>query len=542
MASRDTHLIQAVAEHLEPYHGEDTRLGILLSYSVGRILLNVGRKGDDWKSLASDTELRHISDWIKAAIVNDADWLSIVDALGRPKKLLKGGTIQSLTAEADKAMIAASKALAGGKIEEGAEELYQTLGDGFYIVRLLTPDALDRESAGMQHCIGDGAYDDKVSSKRNIYLSLRGPNGKPHATMEVTDGVVVQLSGKQNRTPIRQYMDRLIPFIRGSGFGCSLSSLDLGYVIARDGTWHDINAIPDNTVTNGHVQFGHTYDGPLPNGLHVKGSLILGPSKIRALPSGLVVESNLQTPKDGLDFIPDDLHVFGALFLERVESKLWPPGAKVDGIIFVGRNVDIVFPDGFTTAGGLNVNSSGVTSLPFGLSVGHSLKIDYSSIASLPDGLHVGKDLDISYTPVDYLPPGLSVKGDLIAFKSGLQEFHPEVSIGKSIDVRRSPLKSLPENLHVDGDLLLSGTNISVLPCGLRVNGKLDIVGLPLSELPDCLFAKVISLAGTSITSLPDGIPDDTVIYDEDGETTAAGFRAKNEAGWVRPVFQYVKW
>jgi hypothetical protein len=542
MPTSDTQFLEAVAAHLEPYSGEDTKVGILLSYSVGRILLNAARRGEDWKSLANDTQLRHIADWIKAAVVNDAHWLSNVDALGRPKKLLKGGTIQSLLTEADKSMVSAAKAFSGITLSEGAEVLYATLSGGFYVVRLLTPEALDRESGEMQHCIGEGAYDRQVVGDRHLYLSLRGPNGKAHATMEVVNGVIVQLSGKQNRVPVRHYMECLSPFIRDSGFGCTLSSWVLGYVIARDGTWHDINSLPDDLVTRGEVFLGHSYEGSLPMGMKVQGNLVLGPTKIRTLPSGLVVEGDLVFPKEGIDALSEDLHVFGSVFVGKVESKIWPSGVRVDGNIHICGAVDIVFPDGFTTTGGLHLEASGVSALPVGLYVGRSLKIDYTSISVLPDGLHVGNDFDMSYTPVKRLPSGLSVYGNLIALRSGLEEFPADVWIGKSIDVRSTPLKALPDDLHVNGDLLISNTQISTLPVGLWVKEKLDVSGLPISELPDGLFARVISLAGTSITSLPESIPDDTVIYDEEGETTAAAFRAKNEAGWVRPVFHHVKW
>ncbi len=49
-------------------------------------------------------KINHIRDWIKGAMVNEADWLKNTDEKGRPRKLLKLATIEQAYAEADKAM------------------------------------------------------------------------------------------------------------------------------------------------------------------------------------------------------------------------------------------------------------------------------------------------------------------------------------------------------------------------------------------------------------------------------------------------------
>lgn len=88
------------------------------------------------------------------------------------------------------------------------------MDDGYYVVRLMTPEALDRESGVMQHCIGQGAYDHKLEDGNFVYLSMRDRFGKAHATMEldvrpVRGPILVQCQGKQNRPPEAAYVGLL---------------------------------------------------------------------------------------------------------------------------------------------------------------------------------------------------------------------------------------------------------------------------------------------------------------------------------------------
>lgn len=178
----DQTTITLVAEKLAPFHGADERLGTLLALCVGRLMLKAARGGQDWSGISRDDDIRHVADWLKAAVVNDAGWLRNVDEHGRPRKLLKFGTMESLLKEADKAMRIEAQKLRG-KLGDGDEVLYAELSDGLHLVRLLTPAALDRESGEMQHCIGNGGYDDLVEDGDHLFLSLRDRHGKAHATL-----------------------------------------------------------------------------------------------------------------------------------------------------------------------------------------------------------------------------------------------------------------------------------------------------------------------------------------------------------------------
>lgn len=136
-------------------------------------------------------------------------------------------------------------------------------GDGWTIQRLTTEEQLDAEGETMQHCVG--GYCEQVATGSTVILSLRDPQGAPHATIEWRpklrsgltiadtvamglttredildadkkekessasrlerirsvgiapvesgDGKFVQIRGKQNETPAEKYRERIQRFI-----------------------------------------------------------------------------------------------------------------------------------------------------------------------------------------------------------------------------------------------------------------------------------------------------------------------------------------
>ncbi|HEX3983648.1 MAG TPA: hypothetical protein VHX12_08135, partial [Acidisoma sp.] len=105
-------------------------------------------------------QVRHIADWIRSAMVNQESWLLNIDAQGKPVSLVKLGTMEAALNKANKAMTRGVSAPAAPA--EGDTATVMTLSNGFQIVELLTPAALDHETALMGHCIGRGAYDAKL--------------------------------------------------------------------------------------------------------------------------------------------------------------------------------------------------------------------------------------------------------------------------------------------------------------------------------------------------------------------------------------------
>ena len=107
-----------------------------------------------------------------------------------------------------------------------------TFADGGRVVRLLTPAALDRESAMMGHCVGQGAYDAAVRDRSRIVYSLRDRDGKAHVTFDVKVGgdEFLQCKGKQNAPPVARYMPQVQAFIERSGFVLKESTRMTGLV------------------------------------------------------------------------------------------------------------------------------------------------------------------------------------------------------------------------------------------------------------------------------------------------------------------------
>lgn len=147
-------------------------------------------------------QLAHVRDWLLVAAAEAHPWLRNVDGRGRPKKLMKCGSVEQLLHEADKWMhrepqaVAAQRALGADDVRWEAD-----LGTGYHLVRLLSPEALDAETLALRHCIGRGSYDDKLSRPDHEYLSVRDEEGIPVATLEVVYGQLIQCCGVRNAVP-----------------------------------------------------------------------------------------------------------------------------------------------------------------------------------------------------------------------------------------------------------------------------------------------------------------------------------------------------
>lgn len=274
---------------------EDAKVLRLLELSVGRVLENAAAGGAFPMSLIDARQAAHITDWLTAAVSADETWLKATDTDGRPRKLMKFGSVEAIVAEADKAMAKFSQKSRGIVLREGAEELYAELADGYHVVRLLTPEALDRESGEMQHCIGQGAYDHKVATEHYDYLSLRDRFGKAHATIEidhrfVRGPIVLQCYGKQNEPPAKDYALMLAPMFRDRG-------IRVGQVgeIVYDQHWiaHPVESMPDGIVVCGSMDIRNIRDLKLPSSMKVHGDFIVEGCTNIVMPRELWVQGNL---------------------------------------------------------------------------------------------------------------------------------------------------------------------------------------------------------------------------------------------------------
>lgn len=147
-------------------------------------------------------QLTHIRDWLLVAAAEAHPWIANKDSKGRPKKLMKCGSVAQLMHEAEKwhrrdpVAEVAQRALGPDDVRWQTE-----LCAGFHLVRLLSPEALDAETMALRHCIGRGSYDRRLEQPDYEYLSVRDGEGTPVATLEVFRGMLVQCRGVRNADP-----------------------------------------------------------------------------------------------------------------------------------------------------------------------------------------------------------------------------------------------------------------------------------------------------------------------------------------------------
>jgi len=83
----------------------------------------------------------------------------------------------------------------------------EPVGDMFMVE--LIPEDEEAEGINMQHCVGEMCH---VSETNKIY-SLRDKKNNPHVTIEINKGIITQVKGKQNQSPISKYMDYVVAWI-----------------------------------------------------------------------------------------------------------------------------------------------------------------------------------------------------------------------------------------------------------------------------------------------------------------------------------------
>lgn len=252
---------------------DDPKILRLLELSLGRVLDNAAARGEFATGLVNPQQAAHIRDWLAAATANDEQWLKTTDHEGRPRKLLKFGSVEAITAEADKAMRKFAQKNRAVILEEGSEELYAELEDGHYVVRLLTPEALDRESGEMRHCIGQGAYDNRVGTEHYDYLSLRDRFGKARLTIELDlrparGPIIIECQGKLNQPPTFAYATMLGPMFKERG----IRAAQVGDIV-YDQHWksHHVTSMPSGIVVRGDLAIRSVNDLKLPEELNVDG-------------------------------------------------------------------------------------------------------------------------------------------------------------------------------------------------------------------------------------------------------------------------------
>lgn len=355
-----------------------------------------------------DDKLRHVTDWIKAALVSKEAWLEKTDDQGRPIKLLKIGSVEQAINIADRDMQRAAQKLqqqiALGGLEDSVDQkVVKTFEDGFAIVRLLTPEALDYETAQLGHCIGNGAYDDNVLSGKSVFYALRDPKNRSHATLEVNrDGDLLQCKGKRNAPPVYKYFPYIKSFVEEKQFYLSESCSHTG-LVRFDGEYHAISRLPEGTSVYETLDLSNVQENIiLPKGLKVEGSLILPGNNLPALPDDINVTGNLiekWKKKEKLHRIGGPARREICPHTQQLISEQWyEHGKELDKRVHAIFRRNKYYP---------------VNRLPGGITLDDTLDLSFeTSEIKLPKRLKIKGDLIYSGDNKPDIPEGIVVEGN----------------------------------------------------------------------------------------------------------------------------------
>ncbi|MCV9964148.1 ATPase, T2SS/T4P/T4SS family [Pararhizobium sp. BT-229] len=441
----DTDDQKLLADYLMNHAHGDQRIADLLWHSVGRVMLKDRRKVVQLHVAMEEADMvYHIVDWLKVAVAENARWLGKTDEHGRPKKLLKFGTLEAINAEADRWM-RRRQASQEAALAEGDEEMHFDLGDGWSMVRLLTPAALDRESTIMQHCIGHGSYDERLSEEGTLFLSLRDPYGMPHVTLEIDGDYLVQFQGKQNTRPIAKYVIRCLPYFRAN----RLSNLPDDVVTDTHGMVHAIYDLPDVLTVDGAIRINNTSDHlRLPKVIEATGSVTLSGRAFANVPTRIRTGGSLNIHESALARLPETVDVGRDISLENsIISEL---------------------PKGLTVEGELSIRSSAIRRLPRRLTVRGLLDIGRTAVDHLPEDLRCG-NINISHTKIK-------------RFDTSVFLFDEDPNKNRYLGAASSGLLEIVGKPHFRR-LDLTGAMITALPEGLEVTENLDISSSAISEI-----------------------------------------------------------
>ncbi|MER8571369.1 PcfJ domain-containing protein [Mesorhizobium sp. M1409] len=325
--------VEAVEEYLHGIYEEydiDIGVAFLLRCSVGRIAANRIREGyptvisEGWHDPFPRREvLLHILDWLAVDQCEGVPWLENTDDRGRPRKLLKCAGYEDLVREADKSMDRRNAQVAKS-LGVADERCVADLEDGYKLVKLLTPEALDLESRRMHHCVGHGSYDAGLAAGHHEIYSLRDRRGRPVATIKINRGEIDQIKGKRNASPEARHIAVLKPLakaVRWKGRGGFWP-----YAVDINGVEHDIDEIPAGaTFDKLNASIPNGMSVVLPPGLTVLGNMIIGHG-IAEIPERLTIGGDvyLSTTRQRSVALPESMHVGGSILTWSGDEIAWP--------------------------------------------------------------------------------------------------------------------------------------------------------------------------------------------------------------------------
>lgn len=479
-----------------------------------------------------DAQLPHIADWLRGAIVGRERWLTERYGDGPIERFYLARepgadfiTLASFTRLADADMREKNDRAIGLVSLGKDEEEIMTFPDGYRIVRLTSPLALDAEGAHMGHCIGQGAYDAKLTGggkdgQKYHFYSLRDAKNRPHATIEVDAAThkVVQLQGKANQPVIAKYMPYVRDFVAREKFAMPRFSYKTG-ILLQGGIYYNLHALPEGfCYKRVHREQKESFDlgestvTQLPKNMSVRlndegrqfimgrdhspASLYIGGSQIRHLPDGLYVEGNLHAHHDcrereghgwfnGEKYKHNGYHsivesvgantiIGGTLDLSYSQVRTLPADIQVGKHIILNNTPLESLPDGLSVDGGINVCHTPLAVLPRGLKAKEGLYLVDTNVTALPLDLEVGNELRVGDCPSITVPDGFKTPGHLTIIDVDSVTLGEDMVVG-SLRLHGGTQYHLPERMVIEGNLELTKTGIQTVPPGWVVKGKITI-------------------------------------------------------------------
>lgn len=204
---------KALGDEILKWFKTTYRKYLINSYEKTKKVIKIPSKAPEWMKKAFEEGAKLEAVVLEAKLKEEADHL--ID-------LFIGGKFSPRISVPDAQKMAEHEAKMGpfkGKDTKEDIELYEDLGEGYYVVRLKSKEAIKREGERKGLCL---KYPDSwfnASQKGEIILlSIRTPEGYPMATIEVKkSGQIAQMRGAQNSVVRGEDREFLMKFLRKAG-------------------------------------------------------------------------------------------------------------------------------------------------------------------------------------------------------------------------------------------------------------------------------------------------------------------------------------
>jgi hypothetical protein len=374
----------------------------LFECSIARVVAKMGPDEAAFRRKVTEarSKMPHIVDWLLSSIVENAHWLAKTDDRGRPKKIMKCGTVDALHREAEASMKKQRARQPAVVLDPADEQVFMELSDGWRIVRMVSKAALARESQAMGNCIGLGAYDHLLGSADIGLLSLRDRTNEPHVTIDIDLGrnVLVEVRGKANTFPKEEYAGIMRPFFRKHGWWERRSGRPDFFFVDPDGGIHAPEELAAGSVVREIANVGDDVLEKLPVTFMVAGDACFRERDLRGFISrglrGVVVNGRADLSYTTIKCLPavhgfrGDIDLFGSSLSE------FGRGFRCHGTLKLGDNDNL-------------------KALPSGLSVGGDLVVRGGPLCEVPENLVVGGNLTLSGTQVRKVPKTARIGGSV---------------------------------------------------------------------------------------------------------------------------------